>query len=91
MAATTVTGRSSPGGSTPALTGMGPEPEDPSARGLLRFLDAPHQAIIETPTALVVSFDFAKLGPCLRCLAIAATFPGSSCTGSGRSANARSG
>lgn len=50
----------------PALAGARPEPEDPFARGLLRFLDAPHQAIIETPAALVVSFDFAKFNAALQ-------------------------
>jgi hypothetical protein len=42
----------------PALSSVDPDSSDPFARGLLRFLDAPHQAIIETPASLVVSFDF---------------------------------
>jgi hypothetical protein len=44
----------------PALAGVPADSGDPFARGLLRFLDAPHQTIIETPAALVVSFDFGK-------------------------------
>lgn len=44
----------------PALAGVDPASDDPFARGLLRFLDAPHQVIIETPASLVVSFDFAS-------------------------------
>jgi hypothetical protein len=44
----------------PALAGVDPGSDDPFARGLLRFLDAPHQVIIETPASLVVSFDFAS-------------------------------
>jgi hypothetical protein len=34
--------------------------------GLLRFLNAPHQAIIETPARMVVSFDFAKFSTALQ-------------------------
>ena len=44
----------------PALAGVRPDSGDAFARGLLRFLDAPHQAIIETPASLVVSFDSGK-------------------------------
>jgi hypothetical protein len=44
----------------PALAGVAPRSGDPFVRGLLRYLDAPHQAIIETPASLVVSFDFGK-------------------------------
>lgn len=44
----------------PALAGTGPDPDEPSARGLLRFLDDPHQVIIETSATLMVSFDFVK-------------------------------
>jgi hypothetical protein len=50
----------------PALAESAPDPEDPFARGLLRFLNAPHQAIIETPARLVVSFDFPKFGTALQ-------------------------
>ena len=44
----------------PALAGVDPASDDPFTRGLLQFLDAPHQVIIETPASLVVSFDFGK-------------------------------
>jgi hypothetical protein len=44
----------------PALAGVDPRSGDPRVRGLLRYLDAPHLAIIETPASLVVSFDFGK-------------------------------
>lgn len=44
----------------PALSGVDPDSGDPSTCRLLRFLDDPHQAIIETPASLVVSFDFGK-------------------------------
>jgi len=44
----------------PALAGVDPDASDAFARGLLRFLNAPHQAIIETSADLVVSFDFGK-------------------------------
>jgi hypothetical protein len=41
----------------PALAGVRADSGDALARGLLRFLDAPGQAIVETPASLVVSFD----------------------------------
>ena len=44
----------------PALAGVDPDSGDAFARGLLRFLDAPHQAIIETPASLIVSFKSGK-------------------------------
>jgi hypothetical protein len=44
----------------PALSGVDPDSDDPFVQGLLRFLDAPRQAIIETAASLVVSFDFGK-------------------------------
>jgi len=44
----------------PALSGVDPDSGDAFGRGLLRFLDAPHQAIIETPASLVVSFNSGK-------------------------------
>jgi len=50
----------------PALAGVDPDANDAFARGLLRFLDAPHQAIIETPASLVVSFDFGKFNAAIQ-------------------------
>ena len=50
----------------PALAGVDPDASDAFARGLLRFLNAPHQAIIETPADLVVSFDFGKFNAAIQ-------------------------
>lgn len=41
-----------------ALAGGDADTENPVARRLERFLDGPHQVIIEIPANLVVSFDF---------------------------------
>jgi hypothetical protein len=46
----------------PALSGVDPAADDPGARALLRYLDGPHQVIIETPAQLVGSFDFTRFG-----------------------------
>jgi hypothetical protein len=45
----------------PAQAGTDQRPDDPVAQQMERHLDTPHQVIIETPAALVVSFDFTKL------------------------------
>jgi hypothetical protein len=50
----------------PALASSAPDPADPFTPSLLRFLDAPDQAIIETPARIVVSFDFAKFSAALQ-------------------------
>lgn len=50
----------------PALASVSPEAGDPFTNGLLRFLDAPHQAIIETQASLVVSFDFGKFSTAIQ-------------------------
>jgi pyridoxamine 5'-phosphate oxidase-like protein len=46
----------------PALAGTERDPDDPAARNHQKFLNSPHQVIIETPADLLVSFDFAKFG-----------------------------
>jgi hypothetical protein len=60
----------------PALAGVDPASDDPFARGLLRFLDAPHQVIIETPASLVVSFDFTKFNTAVQAAITTGRLPG---------------
>lgn len=43
-----------------ALSGAERAPDNPAARSFERFLDGPHQVIIETAPTLVVSFDFGR-------------------------------
>ena len=43
-----------------ALAGTERDPHNPAARSFERFLDGPHQVIIETAPTLVVSFDFGR-------------------------------
>src|SRR5215472_5619889 len=65
MAGKTTTGTSSPGGFTRPWLASTRTPAMLS-RGLLRFLNAPHQAIIETSADLVVSFDFGKFNAAIQ-------------------------
>jgi hypothetical protein len=60
----------------PALAGVDPAADDPFAQGLLRFLDAPHRVIIETPASLVVSFDFAKFNTAVQAAVTTGKLPG---------------
>ncbi len=55
---------------------MDPASDDPFTRGLLRFLNAPHQVIIETPASLVVSFDFAKFNTAVQAAITTGMLPG---------------
>jgi hypothetical protein len=41
-----------------AVSGTAHDPDNPAARSFEKFLDGPHQVIIETAPTLVVSFDF---------------------------------
>jgi hypothetical protein len=41
-----------------AVSGTERDPDNPAARSFEKFLDGPHQVIIETVPTLVVSFDF---------------------------------
>lgn len=68
----------------PALSGVDPDSDDPFVQGLLRFLDAPHQAIIETPASLVVSFDFGKFNAAVQAAITSGLQPTQS-SGSGQS------
>ncbi len=43
-----------------ALAGTEKDPDNPAARSFEKFLDGPHQVIIETAPALIVSFDFGR-------------------------------
>lgn len=58
----------------PALAGVDPDADDPSSRAMLRFLDSPHQVIIETPADLLVSFDYGKFNAAVQ--AALQTHPG---------------
>src|SRR5260370_7287867 len=50
----------------PALAGVDPASDDPFARGLLRFLDAPPQVIIKTPPSPAPTLPFAHSTPPLQ-------------------------
>jgi general stress protein 26 len=43
-----------------ALAGTERDPDNPAARSFEKFLDGPHQVIVETAPTLVVSFDFRR-------------------------------
>jgi hypothetical protein len=59
----------------PALAGVDPLGRPVRSRPA-GFLDAPHQAILETPASLVVSFDFGKFNSAVQAAITTGLQPG---------------
>jgi hypothetical protein len=58
-----------------ALSGAQRDPRNPFFRRLERFLDGPHQVIIEVPATLVLSFDFGRFSSTVRAAITASLGP----------------